>query len=108
MASQSIATHGTPSVTSAASAFRDAGQQAFVQGLVRDLITTRNALDALTTAFNALVTLYNAHTHGADGSEAGAYFTSKPQTDTETVSQVAETASAGTAGVAPASVVVGV
>jgi len=35
---------------------------------------------------------YDAHTHNADGSEAGSYFTSEPRTDAEGVS--AGTASA--------------
>jgi hypothetical protein len=46
-----------------------------------------DVLWGLATAQNVLIAAFNIHTHAADGSEAGAYNTSKPQTDAEDISQ---------------------
>lgn len=40
---------------------------------------------ALVLAVNELITQFELHTHNADGSEAGSYFTSPPRSDTATV-----------------------
>ena len=43
-----------------------------------------NASDLVITIFtvlNQLAAVYNVHTHGADGAQVGAYFTSAPTTD---------------------------
>ena len=54
----------------------------------------------LYTVLNQLAAAYNAHTHNADGSEGGAYFTSPPRTDTADVT-------AGTASIADTIVLFG-
>ena len=54
----------------------------------------------LYTVLNQFASVYNVHTHNADGSELGAYFTSPPRTDAATVT-------AGTASVADTIVLFG-
>ena len=46
-----------------------------------------DVLSNLATAQNAMIAAFNTHTHGADGSEAGAYNTSQPQSDAEDIAQ---------------------
>lgn len=49
--------------------------------------TLYELLSALVTQVEDTRAKYNAHTHAADGSEAGAYNTSRPQSDTEDLTQ---------------------
>ncbi len=44
-------------------------------------------LEALITQVEDMSSKFNTHTHAADGAQAGAYNTSQPQSDTETVAQ---------------------
>ncbi len=45
-------------------------------------------LNDLKTMVNEIKADFNTHTHRADGAQAGAYNTSKPQSDTETLAPV--------------------
>jgi hypothetical protein len=89
---------GYPTV-SAAAAFNDTLQRQYLANLERDLLTLRNAVDALVTAFNEQVTLFNAHTHSL-GSSA---YSSIPTSNACTVS--GGTTAQGVAGVAPSTIV---
>lgn len=53
--------------------------------LVYELARIVNQLQA---AVEELKTDFNAHTHRGDGAQAGAYNTSRPQSDAETIAQV--------------------
>ena len=64
-----------------------------VNELRTDHATVKTLLDELIIDHAAFITLtselksdFDAHTHNADGSQAGAYFTSIPKTDAATVS----------------------
>lgn len=48
-------------------------------------------VNQLATAVNELKADFNAHTHRADGAQAGAYNTSKPQSDVQTIVPVTAT-----------------
>lgn len=74
--------------------FEFKGQRELFQSILVDLVTLRNSVDALTTAYNTVVTnlnglanKYNAHTHKADGNQGSTYNTSKAQSDEETIAQ---------------------
>ncbi len=45
-------------------------------------------LEAVVDQIDSLTDEFNAHTHRADGAQGGAYNSSMPQSDTETVSPV--------------------
>lgn len=53
-------------------------------------------VNQLQVAVEELKTDFNLHTHRADGAQAGAYNTSKPQSDTQTVVPVTAVAVAAT------------
>lgn len=66
---------------------------ALVNELRTDHETTRDLLDELVTDHATFITLtselksdFDAHTHNADGSQVGSYFTSIPKTDAATLS----------------------
>lgn len=72
-----------------ASAFNRTNMPHSLRPLVLELMEMINELaDSVTD----IKTKYDVHTHNADGSEAGSYFTSEPVTDAEDVT-------AGTASV---------
>lgn len=71
----------------------DANAVASGRGNLTDQLALIKAdLDALTALANDLKAKFDAHTHNADGAQAGAYYTSPPRTNTATVT-------AGTTGV---------
>lgn len=47
-----------------------------------------NQVQTIEDKLNALITAFNAHTHRGDGAQVGQYNTSKPQSDTQTVTPV--------------------
>lgn len=49
--------------------------------------TLHEILSDLLTQVNDLTDKFNVHTHAADGAQAGAYNSSKPQSDAETIAQ---------------------
>jgi len=66
---------------------------ALVNELRTDHATVKTLLDELIVDHAAFITLtselksdFDAHTHNADGAQAGSYFTSIPKTDAATVS----------------------
>lgn len=85
--------------------FTNAQQRQFVTNLLNDIVTLRNAVDALVTIVNANRALYNAHTHQCDGSEAATYYCFGPVTNAASeVAPSAGTASVQAVGVAPSTV----
>lgn len=57
----------------------------YIDSLINDISDpqTRRAVKAM---YDEMASVINNHTHNADGSESGSYFTSKPRSDAETVS----------------------
>lgn len=57
----------------------------YIDSLINDISDpqTRRAVKAM---YDEMASVINNHTHNADGSEAGSYYTSKPRTNAETVS----------------------
>ena len=56
--------------------------------ITAELALIKADLTALAALANELKTDFNAHTHRGDGAQAGAYNTSLPQSDTQTVTPV--------------------
>ncbi len=68
-----------------------------LRALVSELMEiTAELADSVTD----IKTIFDAHTHNADGSESGSYFTSKPRSDAEGVSA----GSASTVAAAPSKI----
>jgi len=81
MAAQTVPTLPSSGLTSVADAqLYNQATRDVLDRLVYDIIKLRNSVDAL-------VTSYNNHTHRGDGAQSGQYNTSKPQSDTQTISQ---------------------
>ena len=56
-----------------------------ITGMINDISdpATRRAVQGI---YEALKATFDNHTHNADGAQVGAYYTSKPRSDAETVS----------------------
>lgn len=56
-----------------------------IDGIINDITDpqTRRAVKAM---YDEMASVINNHTHNADGSETGSYYTSKPRTNAEGVS----------------------
>lgn len=73
-----------------------------ITALAAEISATKVDVTALVALANDIKAKYNAHTHNADGSESGSYFTSPPRTDAADVTA----GTPGTTAVADAAVTV--